>query len=137
MEKNNKQLIILCVIILLFLVMLFSAVLKRRAKPSSTKIGVPLKVTQQKTEDRLKSRSSAFNNWGRDPFAVGEKAIEVSGDFILTGIIWDAARPYCIINGRVIKEGDSVLNARVLKIEKDNVSIAVGNQVRVLRVGQK
>lgn len=82
-------------------------------------------------------KASAYKDWGRDPFAVGSTAAELSGDLILTGILWEEGKPYCIINGKIVKVGHEIAGCKILKIEKDSVTVKVGDEIRVLRIGGK
>jgi hypothetical protein len=63
----------------------------------------------------------------RDPFMsylpmyiAGEKALELK-NFHLTGIVWGTNRSQAIINGKVVEVGDSILEAKVMKIDKKGV----------------
>jgi hypothetical protein len=82
-------------------------------------------------------RTSAYKEWGRDPFAIGSAAAELSGDLVLTGILWEEGKPYCIINGKIAKVGHEIVGCKILKIEKDSVTVKVGDEIRVLRIGGK
>ena len=46
----------------------------------------------------------------------------------LDGIVWDQANSIAILEGKVLKVGDSYLGARVEKIEKDQAVFSVGEE---------
>ena len=80
---------------------------------------------------------SSFKSWGRDPFAIGTgPAEEGSGPVLLSGIFCDPPKSYCIIDGKVAKVGDEVSGYRILEISKDTVTVKVGDEIRVLRIGR-
>lgn len=114
MDENKQQLIILGAIVLILLI-----------------------VVAPKAETVKERKTSSYKDWGRDPFAVGSAAAELSGDLVLTGILWEEGKPYCIINGRIAKVGHEIAGCKILKIEKDNVTVRVGDEIRVLRIGGK
>ncbi|MFC2140138.1 hypothetical protein ACFLQ1_00290 [Candidatus Auribacterota bacterium] len=53
-------------------------------------------------------------------------------DIKLTGIMWDANAPLAIINGDLVKEGDTVDNAKVLKIEESQIIVEFNNKEYIL-----
>jgi len=138
-DKDKQLKIVLGVVILIFAVMVLTAVFKPRHK----KVAAPAKTAaqpeavQQKAEAVKERRVSSFKDWGRDPFTVGTSAVELSGDLVLSGIIWDAKKPYCIINEKVVKVGDEISGYKVVEIKKDSVSVHAGDQIRVLKVGRQ
>ena len=75
----------------------------------------------------------------RDPFVplisesggYASDAYEASAveDIRLEGIVWDDVKgSIAIINGEIIKEGDTMGSIKVLKINKDNVVFDVGGE---------
>jgi len=46
----------------------------------------------------------------------------------LSGIMWDKESPLAIINNKILKPGDYIGNAKITKIEKNSVTIAVADQ---------
>jgi len=66
--------------------------------------------------------------WGRDPFTRNHEAIaepsQASGPvWTLGGILYDDQNPAAIINGRVVRIGQSIEGALLLKIDKDKVTL--------------
>lgn len=64
--------------------------------------------------------------WVRCPFS-GKVYITANGsEYVpleLSGILWDAKTPSALIDGQVVKEGDSVGAYKVMKIQKDTVTL--------------
>lgn len=137
MGKNKQQLIILGAVVLIFLIAVVMRIGKPRQKTSGTPTIVPITTVAPKVEMPKERKTSAYKDWGRDPFAVGSAAAELSGDLVLTGILWEEGKPYCIINGKIAKVGHEIAGCKILKIEKDSVTVKVGDEVRVLRIGGK
>ena len=65
----------------------------------------------------------------RDPFADGDaktvSARPASQDerLSLQGVIWSSGRPQAIVNGKIVKIGDTIQDAEVLDIRKDGVKM--------------
>lgn len=138
MDKDKQLKIVLGVVILIFAVMVLTAIFKSHRK----KVAAPAKTAAQeevaqKTEAPKQRKMSSFKDWGRDPFTMGTSAVELSGDLVLSGIIWDAKKPYCIINEKVVKVGDEISGYKIVEIKKDSVSVRAGDQIKVLRVGRQ
>jgi len=69
-----------------------------------------------------------YHKGRRDPFVVPIKTKEKSlpvqpPKLVLKGIAWDKTEPLALINGQVVKEGDTIGGARILKIDFDGVAV--------------
>lgn len=53
---------------------------------------------------------------------------------ILKGIVWDSDRPYAIIGNRVVIEGDDIDNKKVIRIERDSVTLESEGKEEVLKL---
>ncbi len=81
------------------------------------------------------------NIYGRnDPFApIGSKS-DIStrserGELILEGIMTGSGRPLAMINGRIVREGESIEKKRIIKIDTDSVILEDEHGLRdVLRI---
>lgn len=138
MDKDKQLKIVLGVVILIFAVMVLTAIFKSHRK----KVAAPAKTAAQeevaqKIEAPKQRKKSSFKDWGRDPFTMGTSAVELSGDLVLSGIIWDAKKPYCIINEKLVKAGDKISGYKILEISKDSVTVESGDGIRILKVGRK
>lgn len=137
MDKDKQLKIILGAVILIFAVMALAAVFRPHRKPAVAPEKAFAQPVAQKVEASRERRTSSFSEWGRDPFTVGTNAIDLSGDLVLSGIVWDSRKPYCIINEKVVKIGDEISGYKVVEIKKDSVSVQAGDQIRVLKVGRQ
>lgn len=148
LDKNRQQLIILGVVVAIFIVATAATVLKPRAKrpaggkysggakrPAATKAGAPEAAPGPSPQkERI---VSSFKTWGRDPFVVGAGvAPEASGSGALTGIFCDPKMSYCIIDGKVAKVGEEVSGYKILEISNESVTVKIGNETKVLKVGR-
>jgi len=140
MEKNKQQLIILWVIVAILVAAIIIAVLRPRPKrivQAKTASFGETAFAVQKHAAQKKEIKSSFKSWGRDPFAIGGSLAEPSGGQLsLSGIIWDAKRPYCIIDNKVVKVGDEISDCKVITINKDTVSVRVGDEIKILKLGR-
>lgn len=137
MDKNRQQLIILGIVVVVFIIATATAVFKPRpkqaAKPESAVVAAPAAQEPSPQKGRVKS---SFKSWGRDPFAIGVGSTEeASGPVLLSGIFCDPPQSYCIIDGKVAKVGDEVSGYRILEIKKDTVTVKIGDEIRILRIG--
>jgi len=57
----------------------------------------------------------------------GEEVVDKSR-YELQGIVWGGANPVAIISGEVVANGDIILGAKVVEIQKDKVILSVGVQ---------
>jgi len=69
-----------------------------------------------------------YHKGRRDPFVVPVKTKEKSlpiqpPKLVLKGIAWDKTEPLALINGQVVKEGNTIGGARILKIDFDRVVV--------------
>lgn len=137
MDKDKQLKMVLGIVILIFVVMALAAIFKPRHKQALgfVKEAAQPEAARQEAESVKERRTSLFRNWGRDPFTVGASAVDLSGDLVLSGIVWDSNKPYCIINEKVVKTDDDISGYKVMEIKKDSVSVRAGDQIRVLKVG--
>lgn len=89
--------------------------------------------------------------WGRDPFSTSSSRHNAgtaqqtaakqsteprSASWSLTGIIDNGATPFAFINGKMVKVGDLVDQARVIKIERQKVTLSHNGNEILLRVNK-
>jgi hypothetical protein len=79
--------------------------------------------------------------WGRDPFyrrkETREKHIEESKTIVgweLGGILWNEKNPSAVINKQIVRHGDIVDGARVVKIGKNLVTLEKDNIEFILNI---
>jgi type II secretion system (T2SS) protein B len=63
----------------------------------------------------------------RDPMQFGSMGATESGHPIITGIVY-SDDPTVMINGRIFRQGDKVVGAKIIKINKNSVVFESGNQ---------
>ncbi len=136
MEKNKKQLAVLAALVVLFLALVVMSLLKPRAKKAAAQAKASVQVPARLPGAAKERAASAYQSWGRDPFSVGNFAVETKRDLVLTGIIWDESKPYCLINGKIYKAGDEVSGVKIFQIKKDSVIIRSGDVTKVIKVGR-
>jgi len=69
-----------------------------------------------------------YHKGRRDPFVLPIKTKEKSlpvqpPKLVLKGIAWDKTEPLALINGQVVKEGNTIGGARILKIDFNRVTV--------------
>ena len=76
--------------------------------------------------------------WMADPFFRGQTItnrippVTVSDTgYTLNGILFDKFNPTAVINGRIVRRGDDINNARVIKIDKNQVTLETQNKSNI------
>lgn len=75
--------------------------------------------------------------WQRDPFSGKNYAPVSSGGGVklqLSGIIWDAKKPYALFGEEVVREGDTLAGYKIAKINKNSVIVTDGVRDSELRM---
>jgi hypothetical protein len=142
MEK--KQRLQLGITAVLVLVLIFAwansfKVLKKRAVPqaqqavSGTSMGakdVPDTAAAQVPQPAVTEEAQDKSEYLRDPFSgkiyTGKEAATGPVTLKLDGIIWDEKAPLAMINGRILKPGDTIAQNRIIKIKPDRVFLSDG-----------
>ena len=77
------------------------------------------RVTLQNALSREIVEEKTNDNWGRDPFRIksGKRVSKQGGNWIVTGILYNATAPLAYINRTPLRIGDTIDNARVVDIE--------------------
>lgn len=95
---------------------------------------------QEKKEEQLENQEMEYllkelkkMNPFRPDHAMG-LAIEIEGGRSLKGIIWDSQRPFAIIADTVVVEGDYIDNKKVIRIDKNSVTLDNNGKEEVLRL---
>ena len=95
---------------------------------------------------RANLRNFTYQSKGnRDPFISlvtkdgrilpGARTVTEGGDVELEGIIWDPnGKSMAIINGKLVKEKQRIMNMQVLKIKKASVILQKGGKVMVINL---
>ena len=95
---------------------------ENRPQPKAAEAGTPVD-------------SFVYDSKGKkDPFLPGEfawtnaRTVAKLRESKLDGIVWDDTSPLIILEGNVLKVGDSYIGARVQSIEKDRAVFLVGDE---------
>ncbi|MFA5100907.1 MAG: hypothetical protein WC547_08505 [Candidatus Omnitrophota bacterium] len=72
------------------------------------------------------AKRSGYEYWGRTPFSLAP--IKAFQGLILEGIVWDNDKPVAIINGSVVKIGDTIDEHIVVDIKPDRVILNDGSK---------
>jgi hypothetical protein len=128
---------ILAAVVAVFFVFLLAAMTRSRpAKKAAPAAAAAVPAAESRPPAVSGPGKSSFPSWGRDPFAVGSVPVQATGELSLSGIIWDAKKPVCLIDGKMLKVGDEISGAKVIEINNDTVLLKVGDELRTLRVGR-
>lgn len=137
-KKNKIEIAITLVLVIIFFVALSNSIKKiknaKRRIQRTTEINSDVsKVETASSIYDILSRKSSKIKIVRDPFSrVPFKETNVSSPkqdiFSLSGIIWDDVSPKAIVNGKIVREGDSIGGKKVIKIEKDAVVLKDKNK---------
>lgn len=125
---------------------------KRTVTPQET--STPVAETTpavQSTINKEVVASLEAQPWGRDPFSAsstrrnegaGQKSTSKqlptprAVSWSLTGIIDNGSTPFAFINGKMVKVGDLIDQARVVKIERQKVTLSHNGNEILLRVNK-
>jgi hypothetical protein len=69
------------------------------------------------------------------PVKTKEKSLLVQRPkLVLKGIAWDETEPLALINDLVVKEGDTIQGARIVKIDFDRIAVRYGSKKFVIKL---
>lgn len=91
----------------------------------------PLKINTEQSKHLKKEEIESLINELKlkNPFSpkhFNEPTTETKKEIELEGIMWDNQKPFAVIDGSVVAEGDFIDGKRVIKI--DNESVVLDNQ---------
>jgi len=95
-----------------------------RKKAEETAVSLRNWLEKREKLDRM----LVYHKGRRDPFVIPVKTKEKSlppqpPKLVLKGIAWDKTEPLALINGQVVKEGNTIGGARIVKIDFDRVAV--------------
>jgi len=73
-------------------------------------------------------------SWGQDPFRtkITTSRSQPAGQWVLSGILYNKTSPLAYINAQPVRVGDTVDKAKVIKIEKDFITLEYrGNKQKI------
>ncbi|MGH7372320.1 MAG: hypothetical protein ACREJK_10820, partial [Candidatus Methylomirabilales bacterium] len=105
----------------------------------------PATVPTATAAPRLASPPPPDQPWGkRDPFEIGakwapsgSKGPDRFAGYRITGVVCTAQGCKAVVNDRVVRPGDDVDGARVLRITKSGIDLEKGGESRFIPVVQK
>ncbi len=130
---------------------------RRTPRPVETQPVSQEVTVQEPTVEALPSIDMAAKRsepWGRDPFTgkaarpsspresnsasarMSENSARSGKGWSLTGIIDNGTMPFAFINGKMVKVGDLIDQARVVSIEKQKVTLSLNGSQFALKVNK-
>jgi len=144
MQKKDKIEAAIVGVLVVILIAAVSAALKKKPSVTVVPIGLNAGGSPQGTKNapqdlfnKLDEESKSIE-LRRDPFTLAPiSTTPTSSDkeaLSLTGIVWDKENPVAIINGRIVKVGNTVSGNTVLAINPSNVILSDGNRTIELKL---
>lgn len=118
---------------------------EKKTSPSGLSTVAALKADQVKplASSLINVDSMAVLNWGRDPFQVipqktpGKTTGRKSGlGWHLSGILFSGNSPIAIINKKIVRTGDTVDKAKVIRIDRKQVILEYKGRKQTLTVSR-
>jgi len=96
-------------------------------------------LTSWLEEQEELSKRLVYHKGKRDPFLIAVKKKEESPrieppKLVLKGIAYDKTEPLALINDRVVKQGDTIEGARIVKIYFDRVVVRHGKKEFIIKL---
>lgn len=126
MDKKQIEIVVTSILVVVLIAFIFWAMKKIKSKPAvDASMQQTLPVLPQSIEPAAAPRQPV--SWKRCPFS-GKIYADKPGnsDLRLAGVVWDEKNPQALINDRIVKEGDSIGNYKIMKIEKNRVIVTDG-----------
>jgi len=106
-----------------------------RKKAEETAISLANWLEQQENMNKM----LVYRQAQRDPFLLSVKKKEEMlpvepPKLVLKGIAWDETQPLSLINDLVVKEGDAIQGARIVKIDFDRVVVRYRSKKFVIKL---
>ena len=130
----------------------------KKAVKRTAKRSITVKVTPEELKKKAKETALSLSNWlekqeemekmlvyhkgPRDPLVLpAKKTAEARKPapiklppLSLKGIAWDEAEPLALINDLVVKEGDTIQGAKIVKIDFDRVFVRYRSKKFVIKL---
>ncbi|MBN2226593.1 MAG: hypothetical protein JW763_04450 [candidate division Zixibacteria bacterium] len=124
----------------------FTATDSKTAKPVESQPQAASTIMHPQTAEKNTIDLGKYEQlpWGRDPFylAQGEQPTTPasspnSTSWTLNGILFNALAPSAVINKRVVRTGDQINGARVVKIDKRQVTLEKDGEQIILHMNKE
>ncbi len=133
MSEKTRKIIIICLLPLAIIWAINNISDKSKDNPADQQELTASKHSAIAHSNKLDSNLIEEYNqlkWGADPFFKGaaEHKTKYSPNTIqswhLAGILYNANNPHAVINSKIVKKGDSIEGAEIIKINKDRVILS-------------
>lgn len=132
-NMQNKKLIILAILGILAIFSLIYGIVaspKTRRSPQVRELDIQpereVYLTEKPILTQRVAKRTNYASWSRNPFTLQKTSSKAFKGLILDGIIWDKEKPMALINGEIVKIGDSVSANLVVDIKQDRVILNDG-----------
>ncbi|HLG31118.1 MAG TPA: hypothetical protein VI387_12995 [Candidatus Brocadiales bacterium] len=159
MDKRNVLIILIAALIVIGIYNFYHFSGRRRSQPtlvaSKPRPAVATKKTDRNPEKPIEKTKKFYfpEGWGRNPFLTPAeiKQIQASKDsfidkeseaviplpeYVVTSILISSAQKVAVIDGKIVSPGDSVGREIVKKISTEGVELAMGNNLRTIKLRQ-
>jgi len=147
MDKKRIEIIATAIMVFILIIAWMNSinVIRKRRSPApvaaSVSVAAEPKVAKTaQSQVKNSEPEDTVGEWGRDPFSgrVYTKASSAQGlgDLKVEGIIWDKRHPLVMINGKVLKIGDSFKGNVVVAIKEGSVTLSDGTRDLEVKVGK-
>ena len=126
---------VLFVIIIVVFTRLFSRPSPQKTRPETSGTPAAVAIPDKRTDWQI---PEPYPENLRDPMQIGSTAVESvsTAGLIVRGIAYSKDSPFAIIGSQIVKEGDKVLGATVIKINTDSVEFEINGERRIQKVQQ-
>ena len=106
-----------------------------RNKAEETALSLSNWLEEQEKIDKM----LIYHEGRRDPLVLPAKEVKKSlpvqpPKLVLKGIAWDETEPLALINDLVVKEGDIIQGARIVKIDFDQIQVRYGSKKFLIKL---
>jgi hypothetical protein len=131
-KKNQAPILgVLVIILILSWFNVFRFFSKKKAEQIQVNFERPVTARFEQPKPRIVSvKNDDALPLSRCPFTGKRFGNTATNGFIaqLMGILWDERDPQAVINGVIVRKGDTIENATVLEVQKDKVLLSDGSK---------
>lgn len=140
---QNKKLMVLAVLGMLAIFSLIYGIVaspKTRRSPQTTAPDIQTEgkvfLTEKPILTQRVAKRTNYVSWGRNPFTLQKTSSKAFKGLILDGIMWSEEKPMAVINGNIVKIGDTVSQNTVVDIKQEKVILNDGIKDFELQLGR-
>jgi len=137
--KDKKLLILIVLGIAAIISLIYGITSQKKTEQPSAKTAKVSAKKRKKPEGKIvpKKRQMATTEhatWAKSPFV--QKSVQgMAAGLSLQGIIWDEKNPKAMINGVIVKKGDTIQGNTVVEIRKQSVVLNDGERDFLIKLG--